>query len=63
MFSEDGFRRPIGGFSFQIDPGSHSHIFCKPHRYGPHESEVIRKLVERPDENGVMEEEDGKLHQ
>ena len=26
---------------------------------GPHESEVMRKLVESMDENGVVEEDDG----
>ena len=59
VFCEDGFRWPIRGFSFQIDTGSHSPICCKPPRCGPHESEAMRKLVERLDENGAVEEDDG----
>ena len=38
VFCEDGFRQPIRGFSFLIYTGSHSPIFYKPPRYGPHES-------------------------
>ena len=56
VFCEDGFRRPIWGFSFQIDTGSHSPIFCKPSRYGPHDYEVMLKFVESLDGNGVLEE-------
>ena len=40
-FCEDGFRRPIRGFSFQIDTGNHTPIYCKPPRYGPNESEIM----------------------
>ena len=58
LFYEDGFRRPIRGFSFQIDIGGHSSICCKPPRYGPHESYVMQNLVERMDVNGVVEEDD-----
>ena len=32
MFCEDGFCRPIQGFSFQIDTGINSPIYCKPLR-------------------------------
>ena len=49
VFLKYGFRWNIHGFSFHIDTGSHSPIFCKPPRYGPHESEVIQNLVERLD--------------
>ena len=57
MFCEDGFHRPIRGFSFQIDTGSHSPILCKLPRYGPHKSDVMQKMVERLDENFVVEED------
>ena len=58
VFCEDNFYWPIQGFSFHIDTGSHSPICYKPPRYGPHESEVMRKLVEMLDENGMVEEND-----
>ena len=59
VFCEDGFRWPIREFSFQIDTGSHSSICYKPPKYGPHESGLMQNLVERMDENGVVEEDDG----
>ena len=55
VFFEDGFRRPIQEFSFQIDTGSHSPICCKLPSYGPQKYEVMPNLVERVDENGVVE--------
>ena len=55
---EDGFLQPIRGFSFQIDTGNHQPICCKLPRYGPLESKFIKKLVERLDENGVVEEDE-----
>ena len=58
VFFEDRFRRPIWGFSFHIDTDSHSPICCKPYRYGPDEYEVMKNLVERLDENGVVEDDD-----
>ena len=58
MFCEDGFGWPIQGFSFQIDTGNHPPICCKPPRYGPHDYEVMQKLVERLDEKVVVEEDD-----
>ena len=59
LFCKDGFHQNIRGFSFHIDTGNHPHICCKPPRYGPHESEVMRNMVERLDKNGVVEEGDG----
>ena len=59
VFCEEGFHRPIRGFSFQIDTGDHPPICCKQPRYGPHESEVMRKLVAKLDENGVVEDDEG----
>ena len=59
VFCEDGLRRPIQVFKFHIDTGNHQPIFCKPARYGPHESAVMQKLAERPDENGMVEEDYG----
>ena len=61
VFCEDGFRRPIRGISFQIDTGNHPPICYKPPRNIPHDSEVMQKLVERLNENGVVEEGEGSL--
>ena len=58
VFCEYLLRQPIWGFSFQIDTGSHSPIYCKPPRCGPHEFKFMQKLVESLDENGVVEEGD-----
>ena len=59
VFCKDILCRHIRGFSLQIDTGSHSPICCKSPRYGTHKYEVMQNLVERLDENGVVEEEDG----
>ena len=56
MFFEYGFSQPIWRFSFQIDTGNHSLIYCKPPRYDTHEYEFIQKLVKSMDENGVVRE-------
>ena len=56
VFFEDVFHRPIRGFSFQIDTGNHPPICCKPPKYGPRESKVLRNMVESLEENGVVEE-------
>ena len=55
VFCEDGFRRTIWVFSFQIDISNHLPIRQKLSKYDPHESEVMRKLVEIMNENGVVE--------
>ena len=57
-FLKDELCRPIELFSFHFDTGNHPHICFKPPRYGPHESDVMWKLVDRLDENGVVEEDD-----
>ena len=58
VFCEDGLRRPIWGFLLQIDAGNNLYIGCKPHRYSPHESVVMKNMAKRLDENGVVEEDD-----
>ena len=58
MFYLDGSRWPIWGFAFQIDTVNQSPICKKTPRYGPCESEGMRNLVGRMDENGVVEEDD-----
>ena len=59
VFCERGLRRPIRGFSFQIDTGDAEPVCCKHHRYGPHESKVIDKLVDKLQDNGLIEDDDG----
>ena len=59
MFCEDGLRCPIRGFSFQIDTGEHPPSCLKITRYVPHDYMVVRKMAERMDENGVVEEDYG----
>ena len=34
-------------------------ICCKPHRYDPHESEVMQNMVVQLNKNGVVEEKYG----
>ena len=59
VFCEQGLRRPIHGFSFQIDTGDAKLVCCKHHWYGPHELKVIDKLVDKLQENGLIEDDDG----
>ena len=46
------------GFSFHIDRGNHPPICFKPPRCGSHDSEFMINLVERLDEDGLLEEYD-----
>ena len=57
VFCEDELFWPIQGFSFHTDTGKQPPICCKPFRYGPHEYEVMRKLVKCMDANSVVEED------
>ena len=59
VFCEQGLRRPIHGFSFQINTGDAKLVCCKHHRYGPHESKVIEKLTDQLQRNGLIEDDDG----
>ena len=45
VFDPSGALRTIRGYLFSIDTGAHKPTCCKPPRYGPHESEVMRKLL------------------
>ena len=57
MFFEDGFHRPIQGFSLHIYTGNHPPIFFKQPSYGSHESEVMQNLVGQLYENSVVGED------
>eukprot|EP00957_Ditylum_brightwellii_P202439 15330188-Ditylum_brightwellii.AAC.1 len=59
VFCADGLRKPIRGFSFQVDTGNSQPVCCKTPRYGPRESQVIRKLIGKLEDNGVIEDDDG----
>ena len=43
------------GILLQIDTGNYTPIWSKLTRYGPYYYDVMRKLVERLDNNGVVE--------
>ena len=59
VFAEGGIRKPIHGFSFQVDTGSSKPVCCKPPRYGKHEAGVMRRLVAKLEDNDVIEDDDG----
>ena len=52
-------KRPIQGFTFQIDAGDMEPVCCKDHYYGPHETKVINKLVNQLEEKGLIENDEG----
>jgi hypothetical protein len=53
-FTEEGLKKHIRGFSCRIDTGSVAPVCCKPPRYGPHEIQVIIKLIEHLLANGLV---------
>jgi hypothetical protein len=60
MFDLEGTLRPIRGYFFNIDTGAHKPVCCKPPWYRPHESVVMRKLLDVVLETqGVIEDDTG----
>ena len=59
VFCEDGLRRPIQGFIFQIDTRDAEPVCCKHHHYGSHETKVINKLVDQLEEKKLIEVDEG----
>lgn len=59
VFAEEGIRYHIRGFEFHIDTGACKPVCCKAREYGAHESRVITKLVEKLEDNGLCEDDDG----
>jgi hypothetical protein len=59
VFCEKGIRRPIRGFSFQIDTGASPPVCCPTPRYGPNETKIIEKLVAALEANGLIEDDYG----
>ena len=57
VFAEGGLRNPIRGFEFQVDTGDSKPVCCKPPRYGKHKSAVMRRLVKKLEENGIVEDD------
>eukprot|EP00957_Ditylum_brightwellii_P141604 10787859-Ditylum_brightwellii.AAC.2 len=51
VFCGEGLRKPIRGFSFQVDTGNSKPVCCKPPRYAHHESKVMRQLIGKLDDN------------
>jgi hypothetical protein len=59
VFDPEGTLRPIRGYIFNIDTGAHKPVCCQPPRYGPHESVVMRKLLDALEVQGVIEDDTG----
>ena len=59
VFVQEGLRRNIRGYSFNVDTGPSKPICCKVPRYGPHESRVITNLANDLEKNGLIEDDFG----
>jgi hypothetical protein len=59
VFAEEGVRKHIRGVKFHVDTGEVEPICVKSPRYGPHESRVINSLIEKLEQNGLIEDDDG----
>ena len=59
VFAEEGVRKHIRGVKFHVDTGDAEPICVKSPRYGPHESRVISSLLEKLEQNGLIEDDDG----
>ena len=59
VFAEEGVRKPIRGAYFHVDTGQIAPICTRPPRYGPHETRVINDLVEKLEQNDIIEDDDG----
>ena len=59
VFDPSGALRTILGYEFSIDTGAHKPVCCKPPRYGPHESVVMRQLLDALEEKKVIEDDSG----
>ena len=59
VFDPSGALRTIRGYLFHIDTGAHKPVCCKPPRYGPHESVVMKKLLAALENQGVIEDNTG----
>ena len=57
VFDPAGALRTILGYEFSIDTGAHKPVCCKPPRYGPHESVVMRKLLAVLEDQGVIKDD------
>lgn len=56
IFVAEGIRRPMLGFEFSIDTGSHTPVCCRKPHYGTHESKVIMDTVRTLRANDFIEE-------
>jgi hypothetical protein len=59
VFDPEGALRTIRGYVFNIDVGAHKPVCCKPPRYGPHESSVMKKLLIDLESQAVIEDDTG----
>ena len=58
-FCEEGIRKHIRGFVCRVDTGDVPPVCCRVPRYGPHEAQVISRLVDHLESNGLIEDDDG----
>ena len=59
VFCEEGLRNNIRGFIFRVDTGNFQPVCCKTPRYGHHETGPINTLLQRLEDNGLIEDDFG----
>ena len=59
VFAQEGMKKPMHGFFFNINTGVSYPVSCKPPRYGTHESRIILKVVEGLKRDGIIKDNDG----
>jgi len=56
IFVPEGIKRPMLGFEFSIDTGSHTPVCCRKPHYGANESKVIMETIRTLKANDFIEE-------
>ena len=59
VFCESGLRREIRGFEFELDTGNRKPICVPLPRYGQNEREIMRKLLSKLEDDGIIEDDHG----
>ena len=59
VICEEGLRNNIRGFVFRVDTGNCQPVCCKTPRYGHHEIGPINTLLQRLEDNGLIEDDFG----
>jgi hypothetical protein len=58
-FCEEGLRRHIRGFLFQVETSNIALVCCRVPRYGSHETKIMLKMVEAMEDNDLIEDNFG----